>query len=110
MRQLDPLLSQVNVLTATGGIRRMEFASGAEAEQSHFTVLKARLYPLSFGGRNRWLDAMFMPGAEFHCFEPGRLELFDDGFEVPIFQNVIGDCAQEHTTIVLESIGPTPQV
>src|ERR1035437_9944681 len=93
VREADELLGQIDLPLALGSVGGLELASGAEAEQPHLAVLEAILHLGAFGVGERGLDSMFVAGAKFDGIESGGLQGPDDGFQIHIVEDVIGDGA-----------------
>ena len=54
---------------------------------------EALFYALALRGVNRGLNLVRVAGAQFDGFEAGSFELLDDGFDVPVFEDVVCDRA-----------------
>ena len=92
--RFDPLLPDLDLFPPHRRIGRFEFASRAETQQTHFALLEslADLVPLSLVERR--FDAVLVPRAQLDGLISRRFQIPDDGFEIPVLQEVVGDAAQ----------------
>ena len=93
VHRADELLGQIDLLLALRRVRGLKFARGAVAEQAHLAVLEAILYLGALGLGERGFDAMFVAGTEFDGIEAGGFQGPDDGLQIHIVEDVVGNGA-----------------
>ena len=93
VREFGELLPDLDLLPALGRIGRLEFAGGAVAQQPHFRPFEAFLHLFARGGVHGRLHFVGMAGAQFHRLVTGTFEFLDNGFHVPVLQDVISNRA-----------------
>ena len=72
------------------------------AEMIHYGVTKTAQIALARGIAERRLDAVSMPGPQFHGFITEFLQAGNDRVEVPVLQYVIGDGSEMHGSVILQ--------
>lgn len=100
VREVNPLLTDVDLFAALGGVRGLKFASGAKAQQADFAARKTSFDALPSGGVKGDFDTVVVAGPQFDRLEASGFQILDDGIEVPIFQDIVGNGAKLHGDIV----------
>ena len=94
MREINPLLADFQLFAAHLGIGRLELTRRAVAQQAHLALLQASRELFALVARQRALDAVLVLRAQLDRFIAGLFELADDGFEVPVLEEIVGDTAK----------------
>ena len=94
MGELKEALAVFDILAHHTRRRRVELGDGAKTEKSDFTACKllSDLGPL-FTGEPR-LDPMPVGRPQFNGFKAGLLAVPDDGGNIPVLSQVVGDQTQ----------------
>ena len=100
VRQSDELLRQIDLLPAFRGVRGLELARRAVAQQAHLAVLESLFHLGAFGFGKRGLHSVFVAGAQFDRIESGGLQGPYDGFQIHVVEYVVGDGAEQHAPIL----------
>ena len=96
--QVNPCLRDLDVLLPHRRVSRVELARRTEAEQAHVAPGKARFHLLPLRLGEAGLHPVFMLRTKFYGGKASLLEFGDQGLQVPVPQDVIGDGAQlKHT-------------
>ena len=90
------MLADVDLLAAFGRVGGLKLALRAQAEQPYLGVQETRLDALAARRVERALDAVLVAGPQLYGLESSGLQILDDGVNVPVVQDVIGDGAQSH--------------
>ena len=96
VREEDVFLRGFDVVAQFGLVGGVVIEGAAEAHQLDFGIGEAPFHVGALGFAQRNLDAVRMGGAQFDTLKPGRLEILDDGGNVPIFRKIVGDAAKLH--------------